>query len=419
MPNMLKYYKEFRASTWLKAISTLSLSAMVAQALILAATPILSRLYIPEDYAALSVFMAVYSIVGVTANLKYDSAIMLPKRNEVSQTIFSLSLLITFIVGLFLLFLLFLSSYFIGTVNRLPSYSLLSVGCLMGIIFSCYLCSNVMLNRREEYTRLAKLPIYQNILIVAVSLILGFFSSQHGLIVAQTLGISLAMIMSLYFNKEYLLREWSLPKMFGVMRTYSASPRYLFPSALVDTVSQYLPLFLILNYFDSYIGGQFAMSWRIMMIPMALIGVSMSQVFFQRFSTQIDDPIGQKLELIKTWKVLAVIGFPPLIVLLFFGEEIFRYALGASWSEAGIFAALLSPMFYVRFICSPTSMAFTVLGMQKYVFWYASVLLVLRTLILVLSFELGDLYLGVILLSIFEALQVILYQRVLWLRLSH
>jgi O-antigen/teichoic acid export membrane protein len=419
VPNILKYYKEFRASTWLKAISTLSLSAAVAQALILVATPILSRLYVPEDYAALSVFMAVYSIVGVTANLKYDSAIMLPKRNEVSQTVFSLSLVITFIVGLSLLFLLFLSSYFIGIVKGLPSYSLLGVGGLMGVIFSCYLCSNVMLNRREEYSRLAKLPIYQNILIVALSLTLGFSNSQHGLIVAQTLGIALVTVMSLYFNKEYLLRSWSVQQMFGVMRTYSASPRYLFPAALVDTVSQYLPLFLILMYFDSHIGGQFAMSWRIMMIPMALIGASVSQVFFQRFSEQIDDSIAQKRELIKTWKVLAIIGLPPLIVVFFFGEEIFRYVLGATWSEAGILSTLLAPMFYVRLICSPTSMAFTVLGMQKYVFWYASVLLVLRPLILVLGFDFGDLYFGVILLSIFEVVQVLFYQRVLWRRLSH
>jgi hypothetical protein len=57
--------------------------------------------------------------------------------------------------------------------------------------------------------------------------------------------------------------------------------------------------------------------------------------------------------------------------------------------------------------------------MQKYVFWYASVLLVLRPLILVLSFDFGDLYFGIILLSIFEVVQVLFYQRVLWRRLSH
>jgi O-antigen/teichoic acid export membrane protein len=127
----------------------------------------------------------------------------------------------------------------------------------------------------------------------------------------------------------------------------------------------------------------------------------------------------QKRELIKTWKVLAVIGLPPLIVVFFFGEEIFKYVLGANWSEAGLLAALLAPMFYVRLICSPTSMAFTVLGMQNYVFWYGSVILVLRPLILVLGFEFGNLYFGVILLSIFEVVQVLVYQRVLLLRLSH
>jgi O-antigen/teichoic acid export membrane protein len=418
MYKALKFFKEFKASSWVRAVSTLSLSALIAQSLILLVTPILSRLYNPEDFAALAVFMAIYLIVGVAANLKYDQAIMLPKHNEVSKTVFLLGILISIIVGLFLLFLFFLSFYFIESVKNLPSYFILSMGCLMGIIFSFYLCSNVMLNRREEYSRLAKLPIYQNILIVSISLVLAFSNTQNGLIIAQALGITLATLMSLYFNREYLLRGWSLPKMFGVMRTYDANPKYLLPPALLDSVSQHLPLFLILIYFDSYIGGQFAMSWRIMMIPMALIGVSISQVFFQRFSAQNDDLMGKKLELIKTWRILAFIGLPPLIALLFFGEEIFKYVLGAKWSEAGILASLLAPMFYVRLIFGPTSTSFMILGMQRYVFWYGSIILILRPLTLIVCFEYLGLYFGVMIYSLFEILQVIFYHRPLWLKLS-
>ena len=78
MSRALKFYSEFKASTWVRAVSTLSFSALVAQSLILLATPILSRLYNPEDFAALALFMAIYLIVGVAANLKYDQAIMLP-----------------------------------------------------------------------------------------------------------------------------------------------------------------------------------------------------------------------------------------------------------------------------------------------------------------------------------------------------
>ena len=153
MSRALKFYREFKASTWVRAVSTLSFSALVAQSLILLATPILSRLYNPEDFAALALFMAIYLIVGVAANLKYDQAIMLPKHNGESRTVFLLGLTTSIIVGLTLLFLLFLSFYFLGTIKNLPSYSFLSMGCLMGVIFSSYLCSNVMLNRREEYSR--------------------------------------------------------------------------------------------------------------------------------------------------------------------------------------------------------------------------------------------------------------------------
>ncbi len=54
----------------------------VAQLLVIAASPILTRLYSPEDFGALAAFTAVSGILIIVAAGRYDMAIMLPDEDD-------------------------------------------------------------------------------------------------------------------------------------------------------------------------------------------------------------------------------------------------------------------------------------------------------------------------------------------------
>ena len=92
----------------------------LAQAIPLALSPILTRLYSPEDFGLLAIYMSIAALGGAVVSLKYDLAIIIPEKDEDSANITALSILISFIISLlvFIIILFFnieIASFFVDT----------------------------------------------------------------------------------------------------------------------------------------------------------------------------------------------------------------------------------------------------------------------------------------------------------------
>jgi O-antigen/teichoic acid export membrane protein len=77
------------ASDILKLVS----GTAFAQIITILASPILTRLYSPEAFGFLAIFISITSIVGVIACMRYELAIMLPKSDEKAANLLALCLL--------------------------------------------------------------------------------------------------------------------------------------------------------------------------------------------------------------------------------------------------------------------------------------------------------------------------------------
>lgn len=86
-------------SEFLRNVLTLMTGTTIAQAIPIANTPILTRLYTLADFGLLALFVAVTSILGSIANGRYEMAIMLPKKDEDAINIAALGLLIPELSG--------------------------------------------------------------------------------------------------------------------------------------------------------------------------------------------------------------------------------------------------------------------------------------------------------------------------------
>ena len=71
-----------------------------AQILSVLATPILTRIYGPESYGLSALFVSIVATVGVVACLRYELAIMLPKRDEDATNLLAASLILAGVVSL-------------------------------------------------------------------------------------------------------------------------------------------------------------------------------------------------------------------------------------------------------------------------------------------------------------------------------
>ena len=100
MINKLKPKSEFG-----KNVLTLMTGITIAQAIPIAISPILTRIYTPEDFGVFALFVAISSIIGSVACGRYELAIMLPKKDENAINIFALGFIITCVACLILLIL--------------------------------------------------------------------------------------------------------------------------------------------------------------------------------------------------------------------------------------------------------------------------------------------------------------------------
>jgi len=109
---MLKRFKP--KSEFNRNILTLMTGTTIAQAIPIAISPILTRIYTPEDFGIFAIFLAITLIIGSIANGRYELAIMIPKKDEDAINIFALGFIITTSISLLLLVLvLIFQTYFI------------------------------------------------------------------------------------------------------------------------------------------------------------------------------------------------------------------------------------------------------------------------------------------------------------------
>ena len=79
-----------------KNVATLAAGTAFAQIIVILATPILSRLYTPEEFGAYGIFITVVGLLSTIAALGYDMAIVKEDKEEDAYHLFQTCVLISF-----------------------------------------------------------------------------------------------------------------------------------------------------------------------------------------------------------------------------------------------------------------------------------------------------------------------------------
>jgi len=95
-------------SDFINHVLTLMTGTTLAQFIPVLISPILTRLYSPKDFGLYFLFISIVSMIAPIAGLKYEMAIVLPKKQSDAVNILGIPLLltvsITFMIFIVLLF---------------------------------------------------------------------------------------------------------------------------------------------------------------------------------------------------------------------------------------------------------------------------------------------------------------------------
>ena len=81
-------------STFGKGVASLTSGTVIGQLLLLAASPVVTRLYSAEDFGVFGVFVSFVSILSVVSSLRYQIAIPIPEDDRQASNLAALALAI-------------------------------------------------------------------------------------------------------------------------------------------------------------------------------------------------------------------------------------------------------------------------------------------------------------------------------------
>jgi O-antigen/teichoic acid export membrane protein len=400
----------FRSSEFTKNTAVLSLGTAFSQGIFIASMPILSRLYTPEDFGLLAVFVAISTIVATVITLRYETAILIPKNEDESISLVLLSAALAVILGIVLALLMLALPELIKNsmgISLLNDWQVLAV--LLGVMTALIAIATSWYNRKKAYLNIVKVRIGVSTITAVIGIGAGLYDFHVGMMAAQFIA-TLLVLGFVLIGLRSLLKNWRDVDFPSAAKKHDAAPKYLLPAALLDVVTLQLPILLIAAWFSGEESGQFSMAWKVLALPMALFGAAIGQVFFQKFSEVWPDAKAAQKLLFKTWKTLFVIGFLPALIIMMFGEWLFKFFLGDAWGDAGRMAMILAPMLFIILISSPTSSSYLVLGMQRYSLFFGIAVFFYRPLCLFFGLMQENLFIGLMVLAFVEIIQVVFYQ---------
>jgi O-antigen/teichoic acid export membrane protein len=356
MINKLKIKSEFGRN-----ILTLMTGTTLAQAIPIAISPILTRIYAPEDFGVFALYVAVASVMSIAATGRYELAIMLPRKESDAFSIAVLSVVIAAALSvisiiIFLMFnndiALFLGNPDLGNWLYLMPVSIFLTGL--------YQALNYWNNRGKQFTKIALSKVSQSAGGGTAQLAVGYGTSlPGGLIAGSVVGQGVGVLTLLRASRKKISAHTSHFSFADLKRNASEYKKFpLFSSwgALLDNAAVQMPVFMITKYFGSSITGLFSFTFKVISMPMTLVSSSVSQIMFQKVTiTHNEKPELLFYFVLKMFLLLLVLSIPFVMTLMFWGVEIFSFVFGEQWALAGSFAATLSVAVAIRFAVSPLS----------------------------------------------------------------
>ena len=350
-------------------------------------------------------------------------AVVLPKEDREAVNILFLSLLITFAISILLLICVILFNKEISLLLGNDSISVWLYFIPASVMLTgLYQTFNYWCNRKKRFKNISASRVSDSFSKSSANLIFGYLRiTPGGLIIGRLIGQLFSTSALLIHNlKEIIsLRHFYSKQIIKLQaKKHKDFPFYSLPTALLDVISIQIPIVIIVHLFSNYYVGLYSFAFRMLSIPISLIGVSVGQVFYQKFTELYNSNGDLKKLILKTWSSLFLIGVIPMIAMVLWGSEVFSFVFGNEWIDSGKMASFLSIILFFIFVSSPTSSAFIVLRLQRIGLIFGALLVILRPLAFYIGFVNQDFYLALTVLVIIEVIHISIYNYIIWIKIG-
>ena len=371
-----KLLAKLKPGSFLRSVVTIASGTVIAQVIAVLVSPLITRLFTPEDMGVLASFTAIVAILGTIAAGRYELAIVLPETDKESNAVAFAGVIFSLVFSFILTI--------IAIVFYKPLTSVLKLQGMAGTWF--YLIGffvlltgfELVLNRtairNAHFKVIATTQITQQISTNSIKIAFGFLHpGTIGLFFATLFG-QFARIVRLSLGEfKIIFSKDNRPSIADIkyaFKRYKKFPLVSSWSGFLNSASAQLPVVLFTALFSPAVAGFYSLSHRILNLPMSLIGGSVGNVFLERAAKAKDNDEELGRITLEIYKKLLLVGSIILSFITFYGDVLFPFVFGSQWLEAGKYAQWISIFIIFQFAISPLTTVFSIKEKQgSGLFW--------------------------------------------------
>jgi O-antigen/teichoic acid export membrane protein len=352
------------------AIAVLASGTVIGQAILLLSSPLLTRLYTPEQFGVLAVYSAIITILSTFATLGYHSVIPLPRRNDMAVNALVLALICVCAISLLCTLALSLAGNFLagalGAPEILEAQWLIPPG-ILGIGALTVLTQwNV---RRRSFGVIARIKVAQAASQTAVQIISAFtpvatFGLLLGNLIGQTAGISTSL-RKLNQSDAHLWHHVRWKRIRFLAKHYWRFPALSIWGSLAYSANNHAPAFIMFSLFGLSTTGFYMLAQRVGMMPVVLLSTAMNQAIYRTLADSKKRPEAVGQAVAEPIRMLISLIIAPTVLAATIAPDLTGLVFGANWQEAGLYLRWMAPWPAVTLIFGVMSPVPSVMGFQK------------------------------------------------------
>ncbi|BCX87778.1 lipopolysaccharide exporter [Methylomarinovum tepidoasis] len=354
---------------FLKDIVILSGGKAVSTGLRIGLVPIVSRIYLPDQYGIAALFVSLVGILVPVAVLSFPQAIVLPKEEQEAVGLALFAFLAVMVFSILLWMVIGVSTCF--GMEILPQLGdwlwLLPLGVLLqGIIMGC----EGWMTRRRRFVLSSLGDVLQSGTTSGMRVGGGYLlGAQLWPLMASVLAGQLLRVLIYSFHVVRIVRQAVSLRWIDLRRMvaeYRHFPLYNTPAALLRAFNTQLPLLVITWLFTAREAGQYAMVNALLVTALTVIGESVRRSYLHR-TTQGGLEGKLRKDFLTVTALMFLVAAGPVALVMVYGQWLFAVVLGEKWAEAGVYAAALMPWLLMQWTAVPASALVVTLRRQR--FW--------------------------------------------------
>lgn len=386
---------QFLASDIIRNSAKLLTASVIVQIVGLLVYPILTRLYTPEDFGLINLFLSISGFLALIATAEFQYAILLPEDENKAVECFHLGFFVT--LGLIFLILLSIpfSDQISNTIFNTPQLADWYWAIPIFVFLSAtWTLLNYWYTRKKLFGQISRYQVNQCLSNALAKCGFGFCGfSNGGLIISAILSPCFSLITSIIkTGKQYLKPLISNnDKQYCItFHEYSNFPKYSLPRALINFFSSNLPIFILTPFFGLSEIGYFGMAITLAFKPITMISSSLYQVLFQKTTEMVQKHESIKRFYLKLLFYSTAFLLPAFFVLFYFLPEITTFLLGKNWQQTGIYINTMMSWLFIVILTAPIAYLPDIFQKQKIGLFFELILIAARILALFIGIRNDD-----------------------------